>query len=196
MTAEGNRFTYGIPAETQVTIKDIAKHLSKICRFGGATRDFYSVAQHCVIAAQLAAEDDHDAYTQLYILLHDAHEYAIGDIPTPLGNHIDALAGFDLIHEIKADADKMIYDGLGFKPPPDYIKEIVQKYDRIMFATEASQLLWEAKVPAYLEKWMEINEVRARPHRIVPSDCWSAEQAYLTTYIRIVTHLGFHHLAI
>lgn len=194
MTAGGNRFTFGDSNEDTVTIEDIAKHLSKTCRFGGATREFYSVAQHCVIAADLARADGYDAFTQLHILLHDAHEYVIGDIPTPLGNHIDQLAGWGLVEHIKTEADKKVYDGLGLTLPPQYVVDIVKKYDKIMYATEASQLLWEARVPEYLEAWMTKNGARPVSLRIVPSDCWSAEQAFSTTYIRIITQLGFHKL--
>ena len=45
------------PRAQDVDITDIASALSKLARFGGHTKHFYSVAQHCVLAADCAGYD-------------------------------------------------------------------------------------------------------------------------------------------
>lgn len=79
---------------------DVAAGLSRIGRFLGHTREFYSVAQHCVIASvavervlyqeRNSALDDRPMPPHALLLaarlalLHDAHEAYLGDVPTPI----------------------------------------------------------------------------------------------------------------
>lgn len=69
-----------------VTLVDIATSLSRLPRFLGATRGPhpYSVAQHSVHVAELAAHWGAPPRLQLAALFHDAAEALTGDIPTPL----------------------------------------------------------------------------------------------------------------
>jgi len=69
------------PTEDMICITDIAAALSKICRFGGHSNDFYSVAQHSVVVANLAP-----SYLCREALLHDATEAYLGDVIKPLKN--------------------------------------------------------------------------------------------------------------
>lgn len=59
-------------------IEDIATGLSNICRWGGQTATWFSVAEHCVMVA--------DAMTDYKIngLMHDAAEFVFQDMPTPV----------------------------------------------------------------------------------------------------------------
>ena len=67
------------PQLEDIHIEDIAHGLSMQCRFGGHTKVFYSVAQHCVeVAMQLPDE------LRLAALLHDASEAYLLDIPRPV----------------------------------------------------------------------------------------------------------------
>src|SRR5690242_11754504 len=78
-TYTGRRFWPLDPRVDDIDIGDIAHHLSLVCRFAGACREFYSVAQHCVGVSYVC--DPKDA---LWGLLHDAAEAYVGDMVRPL----------------------------------------------------------------------------------------------------------------
>jgi len=60
-----------------ISIYDIARTLSHICRYGGRGLEFYSVAEHSYRASLVAEEFGVDP---ILVLLHDAAEMFIGDI--------------------------------------------------------------------------------------------------------------------
>lgn len=73
----------------QVRLEDIAHSLAQKTRFNGHLREFYSVAQHCVLGAQnIARNADSDARelirVKLAFLLHEASEVYLPDVPAPI----------------------------------------------------------------------------------------------------------------
>lgn len=68
------------PAEDQIDMEDIATVLSRICRFGGHSSCFFSVAQHSILVSHLV----NDPKIRLEALLHDASEAYLGDVISPL----------------------------------------------------------------------------------------------------------------
>lgn len=78
-TANGKLIDLLEPAEEAIDIEDIANALSLICRFGGHTSRFYSVAQHSLLVAALAPDS-----LKKEALLHDAAEAYLGDVIKPL----------------------------------------------------------------------------------------------------------------
>jgi hypothetical protein len=77
--ASGTQINLNEPTPDMIRIDDIAAALSKICRFGGQTNAFYSVAQHSVLVAALAPEK-----LKREGLMHDAAEAYLGDVIKPL----------------------------------------------------------------------------------------------------------------
>ena len=78
------------PDAAQLDAGDIARALANQCRFGGHTRVFYSVAQHCVIVSRVVEERGGDVEDVFAALMHDAGEAYLGDMPHPL-KHRSAL---------------------------------------------------------------------------------------------------------
>lgn len=83
ITFTGRRFWPLDPRVDEVSFLDIAHGLSLICRYGGHTRCFYSVAEHCVHLAQWFVGLGDRARAR-HALLHDGSEAYIGDIIRPL----------------------------------------------------------------------------------------------------------------
>jgi hypothetical protein len=95
-TVKGRRFYMSRP---EFDIEEIAHATSMQCRYTGHTRDFYSVAEHCVMVSHLC-EDLADCQVVssrekgLFLsqpplhaafegLMHDAHEAYVSDIASP-----------------------------------------------------------------------------------------------------------------
>jgi hypothetical protein len=79
VTVSGRQIWPLDPKEEEVEIGDIAHALSNICRFGGHVKEFYSVAQHCLLVAACVPKED-----QRWALLHDAAEAYMGDMVRPI----------------------------------------------------------------------------------------------------------------
>ena len=60
-TVSGRRVNPFDPDPEQLDIEDIARALANLCRFGGHSRVFYSVAQHSVIVSELVEQRGGDA---------------------------------------------------------------------------------------------------------------------------------------
>lgn len=82
-TFTGRQFYPLDPRPEDIDVRDIAHALSLICRYGGHTIRFYSVAEHCVLMSQAVAPE-----YALAALLHDATEAYVGDMVRPLKHHM------------------------------------------------------------------------------------------------------------
>jgi hypothetical protein len=135
-TMAGRRFYPLDPRIEDIHIADIAAHLSKLCRFGGACLDFYSVAEHSVLVARRAPPR-----LKLTALLHDASEAYLVDVPRPLKTHLTNY------NEIEDHLAALIAKKFGtVHPLPDKVKKI----DRAILRDERMQNMTPMDVPRKL----------------------------------------------
>lgn len=75
------------PRPEDVRLEDIARHLAKEQRFGGATHvEHYSVAEHSVLVSKLVRPPN-----AIVGLFHDSAEAYIKDVPTPVKRALGAV---------------------------------------------------------------------------------------------------------
>lgn len=85
-TYSGIHFDLVSPTADMVRIEDIAHHLAHVCRWAGAPKAFWSVAQHSAIVSYITPPR-----LRQWALLHDAAEAYIGDITRPLKTLLPGL---------------------------------------------------------------------------------------------------------
>lgn len=130
-TYTGGDFDLFDPDPADVRLADIAAGLAHTCRFGGHSRQFYSVAQHSLFVSR----EFSTPRLQLLGLLHDAAEAYVGDVPRPMKAALDGFEEAE--HEILAS----IWDAFDVAPPTDGEWERVMAADDRLLAYEATHLL-------------------------------------------------------
>jgi hypothetical protein len=78
-TFTGRAFYPLDPRVEDIDPADVAHALSLLCRYGGHSKRFMSVAEHCVLMSEAVAP-----INALWALLHDATEAYLGDMIRPL----------------------------------------------------------------------------------------------------------------
>lgn len=82
-TYTGRMFDLFHPKHDEIDLRDISHALSMVCRYGGHSRRFYSVAEHCTLMAGFFEErKEYDLARAA--LLHDTSEAYMGDVVRPL----------------------------------------------------------------------------------------------------------------
>lgn len=107
-TASGITFYPLDPRPEEILIEDIAHHLARICRWGGAVRSFYSVAEHSVLLSWHFEERGEPDMAK-WALLHDAAEAYLGDVVRPLKPYFTEFGRFE------AHLEKMIWQRFGLE---------------------------------------------------------------------------------
>jgi len=118
------------PQPEDIDIVDIARALSCEPRFGGHTKEFYSVAQHSVMVSHLVPP-----HLAVYGLLHDAAEAYVKDLPTPLKQ----LVGYEY-KTIEKRFQRAILKHFSFKQLEVGDQLDIFIADRIALASEAAAL--------------------------------------------------------
>lgn len=103
-TFTGRQYHFLLPRPEEIDILDIAVSCSRESRYAGHSREYYSVAQHCLYVAELVEylfkysglrvgdspkNESLVMYeTVLYFLLHDASEGYLRDMPGPIKKYL------------------------------------------------------------------------------------------------------------
>jgi len=139
-----------------IDIKDIAHALGKICRFGGHSKQFYSVAEHAVWVSKLVPTE-----LALFGLCHDNAEAYLGDIVSPIKTWLNRWYENRLL--------KKFYDRYVIIRPSKKANAEVKYHDRVMLATEGRQLM---KSPE-----LNVSKDAPGPNPEVLLHCWDHEEA-------------------
>lgn len=146
----------------QIDIRDIAHSLAYQCRFNGAVREFYSVAQHSVIASLISTP----AYA-LGALLHDSAETYLIDIPRPVKGFLIIKVGEKLLGYCELEMQILHVIGEAFNCLIDVYS--LEEIDGRLALTEGSQLLNGSTSDWELSRKYSPYSFRIRP--------WSPEKA-------------------
>ncbi len=171
--ADGSLMDLARPMVAEIDFCDMAGSLSRIARFNGAPlAGAFSVAQHSVMGAEALLAEGEDSLIAALFLLHDGHEYLIGDKTRPfqmlLAEIMDARFGRgfgtqlrNAIADIKAGWDEAIYAAAGLPAPSAWtnrMRSSVEGMDERMLHAEALALFGGKAID-----W-----VRSQPRRALP----------------------------
>lgn len=84
MTFTGRCIDVLDPDPKLICLEDIAHHLARMCRYGGACPTFYPIADHCVYVADLVAQWDGSRRLERPALAHDWTEAYLQDLISPV----------------------------------------------------------------------------------------------------------------
>lgn len=136
----GRRLDLLDPTPVDIEIEDIAHGLAFVARWNGQTKgDWpYSVAEHSLLVETLAGIIDPGLSNRwrLAALLHDAPEYVIGDMISPVKAAVGP--GYGALDQRLAAA---IHIRFGLPAVlPKQVKTLIKKADRISAWLEATQI--------------------------------------------------------
>ena len=172
----GRRLDLLDPTPVDIEIQDIAHGLSFVARWNGQTNgDFpYSVAEHSLLVERIFSElnPNSNSEARLTALLHDAPEYVLGDLISP----VKAAVGYgyeNLDDKLTAAIHRRF--GLPAKVSPQ-LKKKIKKADKVSAWLEAMEIAGFSKHEAdkffgkfdhyYLSKF----SIQIRPPAIVRKD--------------------------
>ncbi|TCS35826.1 hypothetical protein EDC30_109125 [Paucimonas lemoignei] len=169
LTYSGQYVDLREPNPETIQIVDIAHALSQINRFGGHTRNFYSVAQHSVLVSHIVPREH-----RLAALLHDAAEAYLGDIVMPLKRmafNLEYRDMEDLLLEVILERFGIVHS--------DYqaARDAIRQADLVMLATERRDLMHPDN-----QRWAVLDGVEPRSATIRPLLPVPAEAAFLQRF--------------
>ena len=163
-TYTGGKVYFFEPEKSEIEFEDISHSLSLLCRFNGATRYFYSVANHSCIVAEKVYEETGDKNLAYCGLMHDAHEAFVSDIPAPFKKQFPEFV------EAEKRFELWLSERFNYTP---FLK-IVKRHDIKALATEMRDLMQVADYGVLSETPYE--------ERIVPLPPILAKEMFEYTY--------------
>lgn len=149
------------------SVADIAHALSQVCRFGGHTRQFYSVAQHSVLVSKLVRVE-----YRLEALFHDATEAFLGDVVQPLKSSIE-MVGY---RQVESVIEEEIFNWFRIGST-EQSRQDIKSADLVMLATERRDLMAPST-----DKWPILDGTFPSAATITPLMPAAAEALFLKRY--------------
>ncbi len=118
------------PDPDTLILEDIAHALSNMPRFGGHLPEFFSVAQHSIMCS--IAGGSHYGSMPLELLMHDASEAFLMDIPSPIKKKLTNYK------EIEDNLMNVLAKKFGFQYP---FEPMVKKIDEFQLEVEWYSLM-------------------------------------------------------
>ena len=172
----GRRLDLLDPTPVDIEIQDIAHGLSFVARWNGQTKgDFpYSVAEHSLLVERIFSElnPNSNSEARLAALLHDAPEYVLGDLISP----VKAAVGYgyeNLDDKLTAAIHRRF--GLPAKVSPQ-LKKKIKKADKVSAWLEAMEIAGFSKYEAdkffgkFDHYYLSQFSIQIRPPAIVRKD--------------------------
>lgn len=172
----GRRLDLLDPTPVDIEIQDIAHGLSFVARWNGQTNgDFpYSVAEHSLLVERIFSElnPNSNPEARLTALLHDAPEYVLGDLISP----VKAAVGYgyeNLDDKLTAAIHRRF--GLPAKVSPQ-LKKKIKKADKVSAWLEAMEIAGFSKHEAdkffgkFDHYYLSQFSIQIRPPAIVRKD--------------------------
>lgn len=136
----GRRLDLLDPTPMDIEIEDIAHGLAFVARWNGQTSgDWpYSVAEHSILVEEIFTRTNPDApaWMRLAALLHDAPEYVIGDMISPVKAAVGP--GYS---ELDRRLTAAIHLRFGLPPSlPATLKKLIKAADKVSAWAEATQI--------------------------------------------------------
>lgn len=128
-TLSGRRVNPLDASPEDIDPEDIANALANICRFGGHSNAFYSVAQHSTIVCDLLEDRGASAEELMAALMHDAAEAYLGDLPHPIKHRSELGASY-------RDAERRLEAVIGERFGLCDAAERIKPLDRSLLAAE------------------------------------------------------------
>lgn len=152
----GNRLIdFANPKNSDIHIDDIIHHLSMIPRFGGKLDVHYSVLDHSVFAATIAKTlikmEDEAVFA---VLMHDAQEAYLGDVPTPLKRLLPDYKAIE--HAFEA----VIRTKFKINTSPE-VETLVKTAD--LLALKAEKQAFFDTLPVHEQHWRFLNKLPLVP---------------------------------
>ena len=169
-TLDGRALYLLQPTERDIHMSTLAIVLSRICRFGGHTRQFYSVAEHSLRVMQLVSHLTADPAIRLAAILYDAHEAysGFGDVCKP------ARCLAPRVEEVQDGLDQVIAAKFGFDAAL-FKHDLVQLADARLLATEARDLMLPMAPPSWVDDLPAPLEQKIVPAQNIREVAWQFE---------------------
>ena len=168
LTKSGSKLWIRSPHQDQIHREDIIAALPKLCRYTGHCKEFYSVAQHSVLALRMAKLLGCGPTHQSRALIHDFAEAYVNDLNSPVKNAIhqsyrDFESRLDNIISVKLL-------GVPHKAPP-----VVKTIDVALYHIESLELM-PGNPDDHLEALSALGMAKVAAEIRSDFECWSWQE--------------------